>query len=105
MLTKIGLLTGISLTALSLTSFSAEAQTVQQGTQEASIQGNNNEINQIINQYHFANPGKGVLKRREPVPEFNNSQTPSSHRNPQLNNSNQREWGHDQGEQRRRRQN
>lgn len=97
MFTKIGIFTCVSAATLGLTSFTAYAQTVQQGTQDASIQGNDNEVNQTINQYYFNNPGKGAIKRKE----LNNHQQSSTQNNTQPTNSNNREWGHNQGEQRR----
>lgn len=101
MLIKAGIFIGVSAASIALTSFPAYSQTVQQGTQDASIQGNNNEINQIINQYYFENPGKGAIERAEPVTESNNHQQPSTHNNDRQRNSNNREWGQNQGEQRR----
>ncbi|MDJ0633067.1 MAG: hypothetical protein QNJ34_07740 [Xenococcaceae cyanobacterium MO_188.B29] len=101
MLIKTGIFIGVSAVTIALTSFSAHSQTVQQGTQDASIQGNDNEINQIINQYYLDNPGKGAIERAEPVTEPNNHEQPSTHNNTQQRNSNNREWGQNQGEQRR----
>jgi hypothetical protein len=117
MLSKIVILTGLSVATLGLTNLAADSQTVQQGTQDAYIQGDDNEVNQIINQYYFNNPGKGVIKRKESVTEPNNSlltnghpqaspfhgeeRVTSSDSNVQPRNSNNREWGHNQGVQRR----
>ena len=99
MLIKTGIFISASTASIALTSFSAYSQIIQQGTQDASIQGNNNEINQIINQYYLDNPGKGAIKRAEPLTESNNHQH-STHNNVQQRNSNNREWGQNQGEQR-----
>ncbi len=100
MFIKTGIFMGVSTASIALTGFSVCSQIVQQGTQDASIQGNNNEINQIINQYYLDNPGKGTIKRTEPLTESNNHQH-STHNNVQQRNSNNREWGQNQGEQRR----
>lgn len=97
MFSKIVIFTCLSTATLGFTSFSAQAETVQQGTQDANIQGDNNEVNQTINQYYFKNPGKGAIKRKE----SNNHQQPSTNNNNHPTNSNNREWGHNQGEQRR----
>lgn len=98
---KLGLAAGIALTSLVLSSLSTRAQTTQQGSQDAYIQGSNNEVNQIINQYHLANPGKGVLKRKEPLAGSSNPQQSSLNRNRQTEPSNNRDWGRNQGQQRR----
>lgn len=102
MFTKTGIFTIISVVTLALISFPADSQTIQQeGNQDAYIQGNDNELNQTINQYYFNNPGKGVIKRKEPLTEPNNSQNSSEHNNAQPNNPNNREWGQVQGEENR----
>jgi hypothetical protein len=101
MLSQTGIFTILTVANLALISFPANSQTIQQeGNQDAYIQGNDNEINQTINQYYLNNPGKGVIKRREPQTETSNWQNPSNN-NSQPNNSNNREWGQVQGEQNR----
>lgn len=100
MLNKITIFTGLSVAVLALTIPPADSQTLQQGTQDASIQGDNNEINQTINQFTFNNPGKGAIKRKQPVTELNNSQQPSTNSKVKPNsNNNNREEGHNQGTQ------
>jgi hypothetical protein len=78
MLSKSAIFTSLSVAVLGLIILPANSQTVQQGTQDASIQGDNNEINQTINQFNFNNPGKGAIKRKDPVTDLNNSQQPSN---------------------------
>jgi hypothetical protein len=99
MLSKVAIFTGLSVVASSLISLPADSQTVQEGTQDAFIQGDNNQINQTINQFNFNNPGKGAIKRREPVTELNTSQENSTNSKvkPINSNNNNREVGHDRG--------
>ena len=87
---------------LSLTNFPANSQSVQEGSQDASIEGNDNEINQIINQYYFNNPGQGSIKRGENTNQSQKKNNSSDNRNSQQTNSNNSEWGKLQGEQRNR---
>ena len=98
MFTKTGIFTFVSVAALALTGFPADSQTSQQATQDASIQGSNNEINQTINQYYIEHPGKGPFKRREHTTEPNNSEHPSVNSNGPQQNPNNREWGQARGE-------
>ena len=100
MLGKVGILTGLSVAALGLTSFPADSQTLQQGTQDAYIDGDNNEVNQTINQYYFINPGKGAIRRKESVIEPNNSLPNSSSDNVRPRKYSNREWGRGRGLQR-----
>jgi hypothetical protein len=88
---KTGLFTFVSVAVLALNSFAANSQTSQQdANQDVNVQGNDNEINQTINQYYFSNPGKGPVQRRDPVNSNERPQKP--------NNS---EWGQTQGNERR----
>ena len=101
MLSQTGIFTFVSVAALALIGFPANSQTLQQGTQDAYIQGNENEINQTINQYYFKNPGKGAINRKEHTTEPNKSDQSSVNNNKRQQNSNNSEWGQAQGEQRR----
>jgi beta-xylosidase len=96
MLSKIAICTVLSFAALGVNCLKADSQTVQQGTQDASIQGDNNEINQTINQFNFNNPGKGAIKRKEPVTDLTNSQPNSTNSKVKPNsNNNNREGDRD----------
>lgn len=94
---KIGVLMSISFAALGLTALSANAQTTQQGTQDAYVEGNDNEVNQVINQYYYQHPGKGAIKRKEPNTGANNDQPPSTNGNQRSENPGNSAWGHSRG--------
>lgn len=87
MLRKISILGSLSFVSLALVSLPVYSQTNQAGTQSVYIQGDNNEVNQIINQYYFNNPGKGAIRRREPANKLNNN----------ARNSPNRQWGNNRG--------
>ena len=101
-LSQTGILSFVSFVFFSLTAFPALANrsTRFTGTQEANIQGDNNEVNQTINQYYFENPGRGAVKRREPESGANHYQQPSINRN--SNRTNKKQWGQVQGQEHRR---
>ncbi|MDR9404585.1 MAG: hypothetical protein RI580_14215, partial [Halothece sp. Uz-M2-17] len=80
-----------------ITIFPANAQTTQDATQNTSIQGDDNEVNQVINQYYYKNPGKGAMRRKQPVDQGNPHQSDSTNINRRENNNGNREWGHSQG--------
>ena len=65
MLSKIGQLSLVSAALLGLVHFSAQAETatVQTGTQEAVISGDNNQVIQTINQTIINHPGRGSINR------------------------------------------
>ncbi|AFZ43024.1 hypothetical protein PCC7418_0809 [Halothece sp. PCC 7418] len=88
MLNIIYLLMSVTLLTLGVTSLSVKAQTIQEASQNTVIEGNENQVNQVINQYYFKNPGKGAIRRQN---------SPSAEINQRTNNRNNREWGHSQG--------
>ena len=69
MFNQTGIFLFVTFATLVLSSIRANSETLQQGTQDAYIKGDDNEINQTINQYYFNNPGKGAINRRDHITE------------------------------------
>ncbi len=91
----------VSVATLSLTTFPALANraTNQMGSQDVYINGDNNEVNQTINQYILNNPGKGSVQRREPtnhsVRGYERDRVPSN--NNYRSEDNKSDWGQMRG--------
>lgn len=67
MLKKISQLSLLSATFLGLAHFPAYADTaaIQSGAQDVNISGDNNQVNQTINQTIINHPGRGALNRSD----------------------------------------
>lgn len=86
----------LSTIVLSGTALPAEAQTLtdQNATQEGTIIGDNNELNQVIYQINVSNPGKGRANRVIKDIEQNGSSSPThNNQGRNQNHENRREWG------------
>jgi hypothetical protein len=62
---KIGQVSLIGVTVLSLVHLPvrADTETLQNGAQDVNIDGDNNQVNQVINQTIINHPGRGSLNR------------------------------------------
>lgn len=83
MLKKISQLSLISATFLGLAHFPASADTaaVQSGSQDVNISGDNNQVNQTINQTIINHPGRGSLNRSDGNRKNKTQNTEESDRN------------------------
>ncbi|MFB6275675.1 MAG: hypothetical protein ABEI32_05945 [Halothece sp.] len=91
------ILMSLSIVAFGLTTLSVHAQTTQQATQDAYVEGNDNEVNQVINQYYYQHPGKGASKRKDPNTRVNGNQQPSTNQNERSKKPGNSAWGHSRG--------
>lgn len=93
MFSKNHLITGVTITLIGFTSLPVYSQTVDtsQNNQNAYIEGNDNEINQVINQYYIIkNPSRRSIRRRQDINQPHKYQRLSTNGNSNGNLQNSR---------------